>query len=100
MGLLAGKRILITGLLSNRSIAYGIAKAMQREGAKLAFTYQGEGVRERVTKIVTEFDSDLLFPVRCFRVTLKLPVVSTTWESIGMVLTGSFIRSLSHRVRH
>ncbi len=62
MGFLTGKRILITGLLSNRSIAYGIAKAMHREGAQLAFTYQGEGIRERVAKTVTEFGSDLLFP--------------------------------------
>ena len=62
MAFLAGKRILITGLLSNRSIAYGIAKAMHREGAQLAFTYQGEGIRERVAKTVTEFGSDLLFP--------------------------------------
>ena len=44
MGFLQDKKILITGLLSNRSIAYGIAKAMQREGAVLAFTYQGEGI--------------------------------------------------------
>ncbi|HBO79049.1 MAG TPA: enoyl-[acyl-carrier-protein] reductase FabI, partial [Cupriavidus sp.] len=41
MGFLAGKRILITGLLSNRSIAYGIAAACKREGAELAFTYVG-----------------------------------------------------------
>jgi enoyl-[acyl-carrier protein] reductase I len=62
MGFLAGKRILVTGLLSNRSIAYGIAKAMHREGAQLAFTYQGEGIRERVAKTVAEFGSNLLFP--------------------------------------
>src|SRR3954453_7957043 len=62
MSLLAGKRILITGLLSNRSIAYGIAKAMHREGAELAFTCQGEGLRERVAKTVAEFNSNLLFP--------------------------------------
>jgi enoyl-[acyl-carrier protein] reductase I len=62
MTFLASKRILITGLLTNRSIAYGIAKAMHREGAQLAFTYQGEGVRERVEKVIKEFDSDLLFP--------------------------------------
>jgi enoyl-[acyl-carrier protein] reductase I len=62
MTLLADKRILIAGLLSNRSIAYGIAKAMHREGAQLAFTYQGEVVRERVKKVIAEFDSDLLFP--------------------------------------
>ena len=48
MGFLAGKRILITGLLSNRSIAYGIAKAMHREGAELAFTYQNDRFKDRV----------------------------------------------------
>ena len=42
MGFLAGKRLLITGVLSNRSIAYGIARACHREGAELAFSYQGE----------------------------------------------------------
>jgi len=61
MGFLTGKRILITGLLSNRSIAYGIAKAMHREGAELAFTYQNERVQERVTKLAAEFDSRLLY---------------------------------------
>ena len=50
MGFLAGKRILITGLLSNRSIAYGIAKACHREGAQLAFTYQNERFQERIQK--------------------------------------------------
>ena len=62
MGFLANKRILITGMLSNRSIAYGIAKAMRREGAELAFTYQGERIRERVSQLAQEFDSTLLFP--------------------------------------
>src|SRR5260364_66895 len=50
MGFLAGKRILLTGLLSNRSIAYGIARACRREGAELAFTYAGERFRPRVTE--------------------------------------------------
>ena len=45
MGFLQGKKILITGLFSNRSIAYGIAAAAQREGATLAFTYQSEASR-------------------------------------------------------
>lgn len=62
MGFLANKRILITGLLSNRSIAYGIAKAMKREGASLAFTYQNEDLLGRVEKLAAEFDSNLLFP--------------------------------------
>ncbi|SDW48097.1 Enoyl-[acyl-carrier-protein] reductase [NADH] [Nitrosomonas eutropha] len=61
MGFLADRQILITGLLSNRSIAYGIARAMHREGAKLAFTYQSEDLRERVGKLAAEFNSDLLF---------------------------------------
>ena len=55
MGMLANKKILVTGLLSHRSIAYGVAKAMHREGAELAFTYQGEGVRERVERLTVEF---------------------------------------------
>ena len=62
MGFLANKRILITGMLSNRSIAYGTAKAMRREGAELAFTYQGERIRDRVSELAREFDSELLFP--------------------------------------
>jgi enoyl-[acyl-carrier protein] reductase I len=61
MGFLAGKRILITGLLSNRSISYGIAKAMHREGAELAFTYQNERFRERVAKMAADFGSELVF---------------------------------------
>lgn len=60
--MLAAKKVLVTGLLSNRSIAYGVAKAMQREGAKLAFTYQAEGVRERVEKLAQDFGSSLVYP--------------------------------------
>src|SRR5690349_22245977 len=62
MGFLQGRRILVTGMLSNRSIAYGIAKACAREGAELAFTYQGEGVRERVAELAQEFGSALVYP--------------------------------------
>jgi enoyl-[acyl-carrier protein] reductase I len=60
MGFLQGRRILVTGMLSNRSIAYGIAKACAREGAELAFTYQGEGVRERVAELAREFGADIV----------------------------------------
>jgi enoyl-[acyl-carrier protein] reductase I len=62
MGLLAGKRILLTGVLSNRSIAYGIAQACRREGAELAFTYVGDRFKERITEFAAEFDSHLVFP--------------------------------------
>lgn len=62
MGFLAGKRLLITGVISNRSIAYGIAAACKREGAELAFTYQGERIKDRVTGFAQGFDSNLVFP--------------------------------------
>lgn len=62
MGFLAGRKVLITGMLSNRSIAYGIAQAMAREGALLAFTYQGGRVRDRVVDLARDFSTDLVFP--------------------------------------
>ncbi|TDP74641.1 enoyl-ACP reductase FabI [Roseateles toxinivorans] len=61
MGFLAGKRLLITGVLNNRSIAYGIAKACHREGAELAFSYQGERFKDRITEFAAEFGSKLVF---------------------------------------
>ncbi|MGA0610720.1 enoyl-ACP reductase FabI [Caldimonas sp. KR1-144] len=61
MGFLAGKRFLITGLLSNRSIAYGIARACRREGAELAFSYVGERFKDRISEFAAEFDSQLVF---------------------------------------
>jgi enoyl-[acyl-carrier protein] reductase I len=62
MGFLAGKRILVTGLLSNRSIAYGIARACHEQGAELAFTYQNERFQDRVTEMAAGFGSSLAFP--------------------------------------
>jgi enoyl-[acyl-carrier protein] reductase I len=61
MGFLAGKRFLITGVLNNRSIAYGIARACHREGAELAFSYVGDRFKERVTEYAAEFGSKLVF---------------------------------------
>lgn len=89
MGLLTNKQILITGLLSNRSIAYGIAKAMHREGATLAFTYQGEDLRGRVEKLAAEFASHLIFPcdvtndeeiTRCFE------NLGKQWDSLDGII--------------
>lgn len=62
MGFLTNKRALIVGLASNRSIAYGIAEALHREGAELAFTYQGDRLKDRVTKMANEFDSSIVLP--------------------------------------
>ncbi|RMH22616.1 MAG: enoyl-ACP reductase [Gammaproteobacteria bacterium] len=60
MGFLEGKKALIVGLASNRSIAWGIAQAMKREGADLALTYQNEKLRDRVEKMASELDSDVV----------------------------------------
>ena len=62
MGFLSGKRALIVGLASNRSIAYGIAKAFHAQGASLAFTYQNERLQSRVEDMAQEFGSTLTFP--------------------------------------
>ncbi|MEO7760848.1 MAG: SDR family oxidoreductase [Casimicrobiaceae bacterium] len=62
MPMLADKKILLTGLLSNRSIAYGIGKAAQREGATLAFTYAGEKLKERVTDLAKDFGGGMVLP--------------------------------------
>jgi enoyl-[acyl-carrier protein] reductase I len=62
MGFLAGKRALIVGVASNRSIAWGIAQVMHREGAELAFTYQNKRLQPRVEKLAGECDSDIAVP--------------------------------------
>ena len=63
MGFLNNKKILVTGLLSNRSIAYGIARAAKREGAELAFSYAGgDKIRDRVVQLAADFDSEMVLP--------------------------------------
>jgi enoyl-[acyl-carrier protein] reductase I len=62
MSFLAGKRVLILGVASKLSIASGIAAAMHREGAELAFTYQNEKLKDRVLGFAEQWDSNLVFP--------------------------------------
>lgn len=62
MGFLTGKRILVTGVASNRSIAFGIAQAMKREGAELALTYQNERLKSRVEGFAEELGSTIVLP--------------------------------------
>lgn len=62
MGLLESKRALIVGVANNRSIAWGIASALRREGAELAFTYQNERLKSRVEKLAVECESDIVVP--------------------------------------
>jgi enoyl-[acyl-carrier protein] reductase I len=62
MGFLNGKRALIVGVASDRSIAWGVAQAMRREGAELAFTYQNDKLKGRVTQFAAQLDSDIVLP--------------------------------------
>ncbi len=63
MGFLAGKRAVVVGLATNRSIAWGIARALKAQGAELAFNYQGEKLRGRVEKMAAELGSDITLPL-------------------------------------
>ncbi|CAK0781403.1 enoyl-(acyl-carrier-protein) reductase [Gammaproteobacteria bacterium] len=63
MGFLAGKRILVTGVASNRSIAWGVAQAMRREGAELAFSYQNDKLQKRAEEFAKECGSSLTLPL-------------------------------------
>ncbi len=117
MGFLAGKKLLITGLLSNRSISYGIAKACHREGAELAFSYVGERFKERITDFAKEFNSELIFDCDVSsdeQITSMFEDLSQHWpqfdgfvHSIGFApreaIAGDFLEGLSRegfRVAH
>ncbi len=89
MGFLQGKRALIVGLASNRSIAYGIASAMHREGAELAFTYQGERLQERVVKMAEEFGSQLTFPCDVAddaQIAAVMSDLSRSWDRLDVLV--------------
>ncbi len=62
MGFMSNKRALIVGVLSNRSIAYGIAEAMRREGAEIALSYQNDKLRDRVEKLAAELGASIVLP--------------------------------------
>lgn len=109
MGFLAGKKILITGLLSNRSIAYGVAAAAHREGAELAFTYQNDRFLDRVTEMAQEFGSSLVFPCDVStdaEITVLFDSLAKRWDGLdGLVhsiayapreaLAGDFLDALT-----
>jgi enoyl-[acyl-carrier protein] reductase I len=89
MGFLTGKRVLIVGLLSNRSIAYGIAEAMKREGAELAFTYQMDKFEDRVKKLAADFDSTIVLPCDVGsdeQIDALFPALAKYWDGIDVVV--------------
>lgn len=117
MGFLAGKKLLITGVLSNRSIAYGIARACHREGAELAFSYVGERFKDRTTEFAAEFGSKLIFDCDVGsdeQIERLFKDLSATWpkldgfvHSIGFApreaIAGDFLEGISrenYRIAH
>ena len=109
MGFLKNKKVLILGLLSDRSIAYGIASSMKKQGAELAFTYQMEKHKERVQKLASHFDSNIVLPCDVASdedIENLFPLLEKEWgkfdiliHSIAFVpkeaLSGDFIESTS-----
>ena len=95
MGFLAVKKIIITGVLSDRSIAYGIAKAMKREGAELAFTYQMEKHMQRVADLAAHFDSKIVLPCDVAfdeQIDALFPALAKHWDGLdGLVHSLAFV---------
>ena len=117
MGFLAGKRILITGVISNRSIAYGIARACHQQGAELAFTYVGDRFKDRVIEYAAEFGSNIVIPcdvAEDSQINGAFDTLKTHWDgldglvhSIGFApreaIAGEFLDGLSRegfRIAH
>ncbi len=91
MGFLQGKRVLIVGVASTRSIAAGIAAAMAREGAELAFTYQTEKLKSRVEKIAQQCGSDpaLIFPCDVAnddQIDAVFSELATHWDGLDTII--------------
>ena len=89
MGFMAGKKVIIAGLLSNRSIAYGIAKAMKREGAELAFTYQMEKHKDRVANLAADFGSTIVLPCDVgddAQIEALFPALAKHWDGLDVLV--------------
>ncbi|MBE9563584.1 MAG: enoyl-ACP reductase [Proteobacteria bacterium] len=89
MGMLTGKRVLIVGLASNRSIAWGVAQAMHREGAELAFTYQNDRLRDRVVKMATDCDSNITIPCDVSsddQIDNVFTELQKTWDGLDVII--------------
>ncbi len=89
MGFLQGKRALIVGLASNRSIAWGIASAMHREGAELAFTYQNDKLKERVEKMAHELGSSITMPcdvAEDSQINAAFETLGQQWDALDIVI--------------
>ncbi|MEY6432192.1 enoyl-ACP reductase [Thioalkalicoccus limnaeus] len=89
MGFLQDKRVLITGVASNRSIAAGIATAMHAQGAELAFTYQNDKLKSRVTELASQCGSDLVLPLDVASdadIESLFDVLGRTWDGLDVIV--------------
>jgi enoyl-[acyl-carrier protein] reductase I len=107
MGFLAGKRALIVGLATDRSIAWGIARAMQREGAELAFTYQNDRIKDRVVELATQLGSEIIMPMDVAvdeQIDAAFAGLKSAWKGLDVIvhavafapreaLTGGFVQA-------
>jgi enoyl-[acyl-carrier protein] reductase I len=109
MGFLAGKRALIVGLATDRSIAWGIARAMKREGAELAFTYQNDRIKDRVVELAGKLGSQFVMPMDVAldeQIDAAFAGLRDTWDALDVIvhavayapreaLTGGFVEATS-----
>jgi enoyl-[acyl-carrier protein] reductase I len=109
MGFMKGKRALIVGLASKRSIAWGIAQAFAREGAELAFTYQNEKLKPRVEGMAAELNSTITFPLDVANdneIEAVLPSIKRHWDNLNILvhsigfaprdqLSGTYVESVT-----
>ena len=89
MGFLTGKRALIVGLASERSIAHGIAAAMHREGAELAFTYQNDRLKDRVLEMTQAFNSAITLPMDVAsdaEIDTAFAAIRAVWDSLDIIV--------------
>jgi enoyl-[acyl-carrier protein] reductase I len=89
MGFLHGKRALITGVLNHRSIAWGIASAMHREGAELAFTYVNDKLKDRVDEAATAFGSSIVLPCDVAddaQIDALFPALAQHWDGLDILV--------------
>ena len=109
MGFLAGKKALIVGLATDRSIAWGIAQAMKREGAELAFTYQNDRIKDRVIELATQLGSGFVMPMDVAldeQIDAAFAGLRRAWDGLDIIvhavafapreaLTGGFVEATS-----
>jgi len=109
MGFLDGKKALISGVASNRSIAFGVAQCLHREGAELAFTYQTDKLKPRVEKIAAQLNSSICIPLDVSNdqnITDAFAELKQNWETFDIMihsiafapmeeLKGSFVESVT-----